>query len=53
MKKALTNRHRNCTELSYESDRDAALALVVLKWALTTLSKLGKEKIKKLSDQEL
>ena len=53
LKKTLANRHHDCTECGYENDRDAASALVVLKWALGTLPKLRKVKIKKQSGQEL
>ena len=53
MKKTFANRHHNCTECGYENDRNAASALMVLKWACGTLPKLRKEKIKKLSGQEL
>jgi transposase len=49
----LANRRHDCTERGYENDRDAASALVVLKWALGTLLKLRKEKTRKQSGQKL
>lgn len=44
VKKTLSNRHHKCGKCGYENDRDAASALVVLKWALGTLPKLHKQK---------
>lgn len=51
-KKLLSDRRHSCA-CGHEDDRDAASAMVVLKWALGTLPKLRKEKVKKLYGQEL
>ncbi len=53
VKKTLDERHHHCGECGYENDRDAASALVVLKWVLGTLPAPRKPKIKKTRGQEL